>query len=210
MPMAPKWTTTPSTSCRHNTKLPRSRHGATRPTPVAPPVDPKPGFSMTDKPQTVILDLGTAGYFDLMAKLMGGAAPPAAADAPMLARLARIGIVPGETFDMKKLGANVQAALGDIPQTALRKIEASKTSLGEVVNGWVVTKGLGTYGTDYLKRAVVAAFGWPANQEKDAVYPYTEVDSAGQTLTGANRYSHLPQGGDAAGQRLLVDYHVTG
>lgn len=158
-------------------------------TPVAPPVGPKPGFSMTDKPQTVILDLGTAGYFDLMAKLMGGAAPPAAADAPMLARLARIGIVPGETFDMKKLGANVQAALGDIPQTALRKIEASKTSLGEVVNGWVVTKGLGTYGTDYLKRAVVAAFGWPANQEKDAVYPYTEVDSAGQTLTGANRYT---------------------
>src|SRR6185437_10045750 len=78
-------------------------------TPVAPPVDPKPGFSMTDKPQTVILDLGTAGYFDLMAKLMGGAAPAAAADAPMLARMARIGIVPGQTFDMKKLDAKVQA-----------------------------------------------------------------------------------------------------
>jgi hypothetical protein len=52
-----------------------------------------------------------------------------------------------------------------------------------------VTKGLGTYGTDYLKRAVVAAFGWPANQEKDAVYPYTEVDGAGQTLSGANKYT---------------------
>jgi hypothetical protein len=98
----------------------------------------------------------------------------------MLASMARIGIVPGQSFDIKKLDASVQAALGDIPHTALRKIEANKDTLGEVTNGWVVTKGLGTYGTDYLKRAVVAAFGWPANQEKDAVYPYTETDSAGQ------------------------------
>ena len=40
-----------------------------------------------------------------------------------------------------------------------------------------------------MKRAVVAAFGWPANQEVDAVYPYTEVDSTGQKLTGANKYT---------------------
>lgn len=158
-------------------------------TPVAPPVDPSPGFSMTGKPQPVILGLGTAGYFNLMAKLMGGAAPPAAADAPMLARMARIGIVPGQPFDMARLDPAVQVALADIPKTALAKIEASKNIIGAMVNGWVVTKGLGTYGTEYLKRAVVAAFGWPANQEKDAVYPYTEVDSTGQKLSGANRYT---------------------
>ena len=62
--------------------------------------------------------------------------------------------------------------------------------MGVVVDHWVISKGLGTYGPDsYMKRAVVAAFGWPANQEKDAVYPYTEVDSAGQKLTGANTYT---------------------
>ena len=58
-----------------------------------------------------------------------------------------------------------------------------------MVNGWVVTKGLGVYGTDYMKRAVVAAFGWPANLPQDAVYPYTEVDSSGQKLSGANKYT---------------------
>ena len=158
-------------------------------TPVAPPVNPNPGFSMTDKPQAVILAMGTAGYFDLMAKLMSSVAPPAPADAPMLARMARIGIVPGQPFDMNKLDSAVRATLNDIPQTSLRKIEANKDNLGEMVNGWVVTKGLGTYGTNYMKRAVVAAFGWPANQEKDAVYPYTEVDSAGQKLTGVNKYT---------------------
>jgi hypothetical protein len=36
------------------------------------------------------------------------------------------------------------------------------------------------------KRAVVAAFGWPANVREDAVYPYTTVDSNGEKLTGAN------------------------
>ena len=158
-------------------------------TPVAPPVDPNPGFSLTDAPQKVILAMGTAGYFDRLAKLMGGTAPAPAADAPMLARMARIGIVPGQPFDMAKLDPAVQAALKDIPESALRKIEASKASLGAIVDGWVVTKGLGTYGTDYIKRAVVAAFGWPANQQKDAVYTYTEVDSTGQPLSGANKYT---------------------
>ncbi len=155
----------------------------------APPINPNPGFSMTEKPQAAILAMGTSGYFDLMAKLMGGAAPPAAEDAPIIARMARIGIVPGQPFDMSKLDPAVQAALKDIPRTALQKIEASRTSMGAIVDGWVITKGLGVYGTNYLKRAVVAAFGWPANLEKDAVYPYTDVDSTGQKLTGASTYT---------------------
>ena len=61
--------------------------------------------------------------------------------------------------------------------------------MGGMANGWVITKDLGVYGTNYMKRAVVAAFGWPANLSHDAVYPYTEVDSAGQKLSGANRYT---------------------
>lgn len=159
-------------------------------TPVAPPVNPKPGFSMTDKPQAVILGMGTEGYFNLMAKLMADTAPPAAGDAPMLARMAKLGIMPGKPFEMSKLDPAVQAALKDLPQTALKKIEANKENMGSVVDHWVISKGLGTYGpNDYMKRAVVAAFGWPANQEKDAVYPYTEVDSTGQKLTGANKYT---------------------
>ncbi len=155
----------------------------------APPVDPSPGFSMTDKPQQVILDMGTKGYFDRMTRLMCKDAPPAPEDAPMLAKMAKIGIAPCKPFDMDALGAPVQAVLKDLPQTALKQIEADKPRLGEVVDGWIISKGLGDYGTDYVKRAVVAAFGWPANLEKDAVYPYTEVDSIGATLSGANNYT---------------------
>lgn len=159
-------------------------------TPVAPPVNPNPGFSMTDKPQPVIIAMGTEGYFNLLAKLMGGDAPPAAGDGPILASMAKIGIVPGKPFEMSKLDPAVQAALKDIPQSALKKIEDNRAALGGIIDGWVVTKGLGTYGPDsYMMRAVVAAFGWPANQQRDAVYPYTETDSTGQKLTGANKYT---------------------
>jgi len=154
----------------------------------APPVNPNPGFSMTDAPQKVILDMGTEGYFNLMAKLMGGAAPPAKEDAPIVARMARIGIVPGKPFEMSKLDPAVQAALKDLPETALRTIEAHKADVGTMNNGWVASM-VGEYGTDYMKRAVVAAFGWPANLKQDAVYPYTTVDSTGATLNGANKYT---------------------
>ncbi len=154
----------------------------------APPVNTNPGFSMTDGPQSVILNMDTSTYFNMMARLMGGAAPPALEDAPMLARMTKIGLIPGQTFDIAKLDPSTQAALKDLGKAALQRIEANKDSLGAKVNGWVVTKGLGVYGTDYMKRAVVAAFGWPANLPQDAVYPYTEVDSEGRTLSGENKY----------------------
>jgi hypothetical protein len=151
---------------------------------VAPPVT-DPGFSMTDKPQQVILDMGTDGYFQRMADLMCKDAPPAAEDAPIIARMAKVGVEPCK-YDPSKMPAEVKPTL---PQDAIKLIEANKDKMGAIVNGWVIAKGLGRYGTDYMKRAVVAAFGWPANLQEDAVYPYTEVDSSGAELTGANKYT---------------------
>lgn len=155
----------------------------------APPIDPKPGFSMTDKPQSVILGMSAEDYFNRLARLMGTVAPPAPEDAPMLARMARIGIVPGQPFDASKLSPAARDGLRELPQRALAVIAAGRSSLGSEVNGWTVTKGLGRYGTDYMKRAMVAAFGWPANLEEDAVYPYTTVDSEGRALNGAHKYT---------------------
>ncbi|MGO4999542.1 DUF1254 domain-containing protein [Oceanisphaera sp. W20_SRM_FM3] len=158
-------------------------------TPTAAPVDKSPAFSMTDKPQQVITDLGVKGYFDMMARLLVKAAPPAAADAPILSRMARIGIEPGKAFDLSALDSATQEALKGVPQQALKTIEGNVSAMGEIVNGWIISKGLGEYGTNYLKRATVAAFGWPANRQEDAVYPYAQVDSTGATLNGANQYT---------------------
>ncbi|BAN47948.1 DUF1254 domain-containing protein [Metapseudomonas resinovorans] len=158
-------------------------------TPKVPAVDPNPGFSMTAKPQDVILGMSTETYFNKLASLMCKDAPPAAEDAPILARMAKLGIEPCKPFELGKLDPGLQKALADLPAVALKEIGANQHSIGSEVNGWLFTKGLGVYDTQYMKRAVVAAFGWPANVQQDAVYPYTTVDSSGQTLNGANRYT---------------------
>jgi len=158
-------------------------------TPVVPPVDPNPGISMTDKPQSVILAMGTEGYFNWLSKRMCADATAPAADAPALARFAKIGFEPCKSFSLDKLDPAVQTVLKDLPKTALDKIGANQKSMGKMVDGWLITTGLGVYGTDYMKRAVVAAFGWPANLQEDAVYPYTTVDVKGEKLTGANKYT---------------------
>ena len=129
----------------------------------APPVD--------GNRQSVILSMSTSAYFNMLAKLMGGAAPPAAKDAPMLAGMAKIGLVPGQPFEMSKLNPTTQTALESLPVIALKQIEASKPTVGVVVNGWGMVKDVGVYGTNYIKRAVVAAYGWPANLDNDASIP---------------------------------------
>ena len=115
--------------------------------------------------------------------------------------MAKIGIVPGQPFDMSKLDPAVQTALKDVQRGRHEKVSpTTRASLGAIVNGWVITKDLGVYGTNYMKRAVVAAYGWPANLQFDAVYPYTTVDNTGKTLTGANKYTlDFRKGRDPAG-----------
>jgi hypothetical protein len=163
---------------------------------AAPPVDPDPGFSMTDQPQAAILALGVDGYFNLLARLMGSSAPAAPEDGPMLARMARLGIVPGKPFDSSKLDPAVRAALQDVPQAALQRMVAAWENLGTDENGWRVTTVGGRYGTDYLLRGAWASSGWPSQLPHVSVYPSTFVDSAGEKLTGANRYTMtFPKGG---------------
>jgi len=66
--------------------------------------------------------LDAEAYFKLMANLMKNN-PPAAADAPILARMSRLGIAPGQDFDMTKLDPAVAAALQKLPDLAARVIE---------------------------------------------------------------------------------------
>jgi hypothetical protein len=156
---------------------------------VAPKVDPKPGYSMTDKPQAVIDAMNTSTYFNMMARLMGDAAPPAPEDAPVVAKMEKIGLVPGKPFELSKLDSKVQAALKDVGKVASAKIFAQKQTSGTKQNGWLIPAAAGAYGTDYLQRAFIAAFGWPANLSEDAVYPYAELDGGGKRLSGANKYT---------------------
>jgi hypothetical protein len=131
------------------------------------------------------MDAGT--YFKTLAGLLKDN-PPTAADAPMVSKLARIGIVPGKDFDISKLDPAVAKGLDRAPKPAMEKILAHLKKSGSFVNGWEFTLKTGEYGTDYLQRALIAAIGLGANLPQDAVYPTSEGSPDGIKYSGANKY----------------------
>jgi hypothetical protein len=131
--------------------------------------------------------LSAADYFRTMSELMKSN-PPAAADAPILPRLAQLGIVPGRDFDPSKLDVALASRL---PQLAFDRIMLHfKFSGGDIqnINGWGFTTKTGLYGTNYIQRALVTAIGLGANRPQDAVYPTSTADADGNSYSGANRY----------------------
>lgn len=135
--------------------------------------------------------LSAVEYFTLLAKLMKEN-PPAPEDAPLLAKIAKIGLVPGQDFDTSKLPAD---AAKSIPETAQKAIMGHFKQAGTDENGWIFTTKTGLYGTDYLQRALITAIGLGANRPQDAVYPTSDVDGEGKSYSGANKYVlHFPKG----------------
>ncbi|WP_024513268.1 DUF1254 domain-containing protein [Bradyrhizobium sp. ARR65] len=155
--------------------------------PYAPPegtVDPSIDMKTAVREQVNRMD--AVAYFTLLAQLMK-TNPPAVADAPALARFARIGLVPGKDFDASKLNADFAK---HIPEIAFDRIMLQFKVNKDVqhINGWNFTTKTGLYGTDYLMRALVTAIGLGANRPQDAVYPTSLKDAHDDAYDGANKY----------------------
>jgi hypothetical protein len=163
--------------------VPLSAHG--RPY-TPPPGEVNASIDMRTPVRDQVNRMSAVEYFTLLAQLMK-ANPPAAADAPALARFARIGLVPGQDFDASKLRADFASR---IPQVAFDRIMVQFKINAAVkdINGWAFTTRTGVYGTDYLMRALVTAIGLGANRPQDAVYPTSTKDADGNEYNGANRY----------------------
>ena len=79
-----------------------------------------PAFDMKTAVRKQVNALDIDAYFNRLAKLMK-TNPPTAQDAPMVARMARIGLVPGQDFDPGKLGFLDREAIRMVPKLALWK-----------------------------------------------------------------------------------------
>ncbi len=162
--------------------IPLSAWGKPYTPPVAQPNPSVPkGF-----PNAIVEQMSVADYFNYVNRLIA-LYPPAAADRDALDRFAAIGVGEGKTFDLSIFDQNVQTALGSLPKEMA--VELKKNILAEQENGWdMLTKVMGTYGTNYAQRAHIAFIGLGANLLEDAIYPLTGVDGQGKPLNGANRY----------------------
>ena len=164
---------------------PLSRWGKTH-EPFTTAVDT--AVDMKTPPKTQVDTMAADKYFGYAAELLKLHSPHVT-DQPILARMKRIGIEAGKSFDASKLDPVVQKALAGAPEAGQHLMQWKVATLARVSNGWSMnTDTMGVYGNYYLKRAIVAQLGLGANLPEDAIYPLNLVDSEGKPLDGSNKY----------------------
>ncbi len=165
---------------------PLSRRGKA-PEPVAAAIDPT--VDMKTPPKTQVDTMPAEKFFTYAAELLK-ANPPHLTDQPIVARMKKIGIVPGRSLEFDKLDPVVRKALASAPEDGLKLMAWKLPTIARVVNGWSMNiDTMGVYGDYYLKRAMIAQLGLGANLPEDAVYPQNLADESGKPLDGANRYT---------------------
>lgn len=102
-------------------------------------------------------------------------------------------------FSWDALTAEQQQALTEGSRLGFAEIQAGRRNPQYSVQhrGWLsVIGGVGTYGTDYLQRAITAYSGWGANIIQDSAYVIAAADDSGAPLDSRNRYRlHIPADG---------------
>jgi hypothetical protein len=147
-----------------------------------------PSIDMETPPKTQVDNMPAGKYFGFAAELLK-LQPPHLTDQPILARMKRIGIEPGKSFDLDKMDPAIKAGLETVPADAQKLMAWKIPTMARVTNGWSMnTDTMGVYGNYYLKRAMVAQVGLGANLPEDAIYPLNLTDGSGKPLEGANKY----------------------
>jgi hypothetical protein len=162
-------------------------------TPPPGPVDAT--TDMKTPPKTQVDTMSGEKFFAYAAEIMK-TNPPHLTDQPIVARMKRLGLVAGQSFDPSKADANVRAALNQAPREGLTVMQQQVPTLARVANNWSLnTNTMGVYGNYYVKRAIVANMGLGANLPEDAIYPLNLGDKDGQPLDGKNAYTiHFAKG----------------
>ncbi|WP_179039997.1 DUF1254 domain-containing protein [Rhizobium leguminosarum] len=114
--------------------------------------------------------------------------PETSRDKEIRAKLARIGIGPGKTFEFKDLPLEHKAEMLIGMKQGDGKVDKWLTSGNKNINGWNVGAFFGDeafYDGDWLMRAGAAKAGLYANDAVEAMYPYTRTDSTGEPLDGS-------------------------
>lgn len=153
--------------------------------PVNVPV--KPGVDVKTPVPNQVFKMSAEQFFGRLCELLVDN-PARKLDAPMMAKLARLGIKPGAKFQMDAFDAEIRKAIESGVADGQKAILDGESKMGERVNGWQIARDLGRYGTKYSYRATWTYFGVGGNLVEDAVYPLALVDSDGKKLDGASRY----------------------
>lgn len=154
------------------------------PPPPAPAIDFVPPLSR-DQERT------SPQFFDILNFVMRFA-PTLAGEQDLRARFATIGIGPDGAFEADKLAPEMRTAIeggmadawGELDALTKDQIDTGKVGSAQFFGTADDLKG------NYLYRMAGAVLGIYGNTAAEAIYPTTALDSAGQALTGADRYTY--------------------
>ncbi len=150
---------------------------------------------ITKAPPVFVENMDITTFFNLLNELMVKNPPPQD-DSALLNKLAAIGIGAGKQFDLSAFDSATQSALKTVPADVHQQLRAFASKVGNIENNWNVTRsGVGSYGTNYTVRALIALIGLGANLNADACYPNCQLDETGANLDGAKKYTiHFDKG----------------
>jgi hypothetical protein len=160
---------------------PLSAFLGTTPPPAAPVVD-------FIKPLTADEQKTSLEFFNIMNFVLGYS-PPVPSEVAVRERFAKIGIAGGETFDPATLSPEMKTAIeagradawADFAG-AVKQMDQGKITSGDVFGS------RDFLGDNYLYRWL-GTTGIYGNAKEEAIYPVLAVDSKGEKLDGANRYT---------------------
>jgi hypothetical protein len=151
-------------------------------TPLAPPIR----FITPLSPE----EERTSPEFFKVLNFVLGFCPPNSTEAKMLARFAKLGIVPRATFDPEALSPEILQAVQDgmaDAWAAFKEYKETQIDTGKRTSA----DGFGSrelLNDDYLARMSAAALGIYGNSKAEALYPVYFVDDAKRPLSGENGY----------------------
>jgi hypothetical protein len=157
----------------------------------APPPAPAVDWPVFDK------DKLKTGFFNYLAFIMQFT-PQVAEEAELRARFAKIGIVPGQPFDIDKLSLAQKAAVLAGMKAGQDRID--KLDIGKDQNGWSVSlieNNRKAIAGEWARRAAIAKAGIYANDYVEALYPMTRKDVSGGSLDGSKNSYTITFKGDA-------------
>lgn len=165
---------------------PLSQWGKDYTPPKNMPVDPS--IDNTTPPLVQVNNLDGVAMLTRLADLMVKY-PPHPNDYPILLRLRQLGVEPGKPFDAAKLDPQTGDIVNKAAKETLAAMPVKMLTMTPAENGWNIGREhMGTYGTAYHWRALIAMGGLGANLPEDAVYPTAFIDGEGKPLSGANNY----------------------
>jgi hypothetical protein len=147
----------------------------------APPPPPKINFPKINN------ELVKKNFFEFLDFALQFA-PPGEEEKDIRAKLAKIGVGPGKSFNFKDLSLKHKLEIGLGMKEGEKKVAKKVGNIGKDVNGWNVGAAFGDrdfFHGDWLLRAAAAKAGIYGNDAEEAMYPKTRRDGTGQLLDGS-------------------------